>query len=61
MKKLVLAGVVGVFALGMLSCGGGHGGGCDAYRKADYAKYKETKTLKMEFIKIKKVVKKNKK
>ena len=63
MKKGLLAGVVGVFALGMISCGGGHGS-CDAYRKADYTKYKETKTLKMEisdFVKIERnKVKKNK-
>ncbi len=51
MKKAVIAGVVGVFALGMLSCGGGHGG-CDAYRKADYTKYKEVKTQKIELTKL---------
>lgn len=60
MKKAVIAGVVGVFALGMLSCGGGSHG-CDAYRKADYTKYKENKTLKMEFIDFTKKVKKEKK
>jgi len=60
MKKAVLAGVVGVFALGMVSCGG-HGGGCDAYRKSDYTKYKETKTQKIQFVNITKVVKKNEK
>jgi hypothetical protein len=47
MKKLLLAGVIGVFALGMLSCGGGHGS-CDAYRKSDYTKFKAEKTKKIE-------------
>ncbi len=51
MKKAVLAGVLGVFALGMLSCGGGHNG-CDAYRKSDYTKYKTEKTKKIEFAKV---------
>ena len=60
MKKVVLAGVVGVFALTFVSCGGGHG--CDAYRKSDYTKYKAEKTQKIElakFIELKK--KENKK
>lgn len=60
MKKVVLAGVVGVFALGMLSCGG-HGGGCDAYRKSDYTKYKEQKTKKMEVLNFDIKLKKEKK
>lgn len=60
MKKAVLAGVVGVFALGMLSCGGGHGG-CDAYRKSDYTKYKEQKTQKIELISFDKIQVKKKK
>lgn len=47
MKKAVLAGVLGVFALTMVSCGGGHG--CDAYRKSDYTKFKEQKKQKIEF------------
>ena len=51
MKKAVIAGVVGVFALGMLSCGGGHGG-CDAYRKADYTKYKEESILLVFMIRV---------
>ena len=46
MKKVVLTGIVGVFALAMTSCGGGHS--CDAYRKADYTKYKTEQTKKIE-------------
>ena len=49
MKKVLLAGLAGVFTLGMMSCGGGHGA-CDAYRKADYAKYKDQKTQKIQKI-----------
>lgn len=60
MKKAVLAAVVGVFALGMVSCGGGKGS-CDAYRKSDYTKYKENKTLKMDLINFNKKVTKTKK
>ena len=61
MKKALLAGVVGVFALGMLSCGGGHGG-CDAYRKSDYTKYKAEKTQQIELINFNKIeLRKNKK
>jgi hypothetical protein len=59
MKKAVVAGVVGVFALGMVSCGGGHGG-CDAYRKADYTKYKEVKTQQIELTNLTKVVSRKK-
>lgn len=47
MKKLLIAGVIGVFALGVLSCGGGRGT-CDAYREADFSKYKAEKTKKIE-------------
>ena len=39
MKRIVLTGIVGVFLLGMASCGGG-GHTCDAYRTSDYTKYK---------------------
>ncbi|MBK7128883.1 MAG: hypothetical protein IPM74_02740 [Crocinitomicaceae bacterium] len=46
MKKVILAGIAGVFVLGMTSCGGGHT--CDAYRKADYTKYKAEQTKKIE-------------
>lgn len=46
MKKGILAGIVGVFALGMVSCGGGHGS-CDAYRQSDYTKYKNEKAQEM--------------
>jgi|GEM_PF-1295588 len=58
MKKAFLAGVLGAFALGMVSCGGGHGS-CDAYRKSDYTKYKEVKSQEMGITKIFTVVKKN--
>ncbi len=51
MKKAFLAGVLGAFALGIVSCGGGHGS-CDAYRKSDYTKYKEVKSQEMGFAKI---------
>lgn len=46
MKKIVLTGIVGVFVLGVTSCGGGHT--CDAYREADFTKYKAEKTQKVE-------------
>jgi hypothetical protein len=46
MKKVVLTGIVAVFVLGMTSCGGGHT--CDAYRSADYTKYKAEKSNKIE-------------
>ena len=46
MKKLMLTGVVAVFAVGVMSCGG-HGS-CDAYRQADYTKYKAEKKTKIE-------------
>jgi len=46
MKKIVLTGVVAAFVLGMASCGGGHS--CDAYRKADYSKYKAEQSKKIE-------------
>jgi len=43
MKKVILVGTLGVFLLGIVSCGGGHK--CDAYRKSDYTKYKSEKTV----------------
>ena len=46
MKKVILTGIVGAFVLGMTSCGGGHT--CDAYRSADYTKYKAEQTKKIE-------------
>lgn len=46
MKKFILAGIAGVFVLGMTSCGGGHT--CDAYRTSDYTKYKAEKSKKIE-------------
>ena len=57
MKKVLLAGLACVFTLGMMSCGGGHGA-CDAYRKADYEKYKEQKTQKIQIIEFTKKEKK---
>ncbi|MGB1103476.1 MAG: hypothetical protein ACPG21_07595 [Crocinitomicaceae bacterium] len=57
MKKVLLAGLAGVFTLGMMSCGDGHGA-CDAYRKSDYAKYKQQKTQKIQIIEFKKSEKK---
>lgn len=46
MKKVILAGIAGVFVLGMTSCGGGHT--CDAYRTSDYTKYKADQSKKVE-------------
>jgi hypothetical protein len=48
MRKVIIAGLFGVFALGMTSCGAGHT--CDAYRKADYSKYKVDHNQKIEMI-----------
>ncbi|MEO9531137.1 MAG: hypothetical protein ABJG68_12565 [Crocinitomicaceae bacterium] len=48
MRKVVIAGLLGVFAIGMVSCGGGHT--CDAYRKADYSEYKKEQNQKVEMI-----------
>lgn len=48
MKKVIIAGLLGVFAIGMTSCGGGHT--CDAYRQADYTKYKANQTQKIEMV-----------
>jgi hypothetical protein len=44
MKKVVLGGLLGLFAIGMASCGAGHT--CDAYRSADYTKYKAEQNKK---------------
>lgn len=46
MKKVILAGIAGVFVLAMTSCGGGHS--CDAYRNANYTKYKADQSKKIE-------------
>ena len=46
MKKVILAGIAGIFVLGMTSCGGGHT--CDAYRTSDYTKYKAEQSKKVE-------------
>lgn len=50
MKKVLIAGILGVFGLGMVSCG--HGSGCDAYggSQADYTKSKVEHTQKIEMI-----------
>ena len=51
MRKLILAGAVGVVGLLTVSCGGG-GHSCDAYRTADYSKYKAKKEIKVNFEKV---------
>lgn len=51
MKKVILIGALGVFAIAAVSCGGG-GHSCDAYRKADYSKYKVKKDIKLKDITI---------
>jgi len=48
MKKVLVAGILGVFALGMTGCGSGHK--CDAYRSADYTQYKKDQTQKIEMV-----------
>lgn len=48
MKKVIIAGILGIFALGMASCGSGHS--CDAYRTVDYTKYKKEQNAKIEMI-----------
>ena len=48
MKKVILGGLLGVFILGMTSCGGGHT--CDAYRQSDYTQYKADQNQKIEMI-----------
>lgn len=48
MKKVFLAGILGVFAIGMVSCGAGHS--CDAYRSSDYSKYKKEHNQKVQMI-----------
>ncbi|MCB9223600.1 MAG: hypothetical protein R2780_04460 [Crocinitomicaceae bacterium] len=48
MRKLLFAGLFGIFALGMGSCGAGHT--CDAYRSADYTKYKADHNKKIELV-----------
>lgn len=50
MKKVVLGGIFGVAALVLTSCGAGHGT-CDAYRKADYTKYKAKQEVKIDLSK----------
>lgn len=47
MKKAIVGGVIGIFAFGMFSCGHGT---CDAYRTADYTKYKKEQLKKVEVI-----------
>ena len=48
MKKVLLGGILGVFMMGMVGCGSGHA--CDAYRKADYTKYKADHNQKIEMV-----------
>tara|TARA_B100000809_G_C15007774_1_gene483825 strand:+ start:586 stop:753 length:168 start_codon:yes stop_codon:yes gene_type:complete len=47
MRKVILIGAIGVLSIGAVSCGGG-GHSCDAYRKADYSKYKVKKDIKVK-------------
>ena len=47
MKKVFVAATVGIFALGMFSCGHGV---CDAYNKADYTEYKKEQNKKVEVL-----------
>jgi hypothetical protein len=47
MKRVLIAGFLGVFALGMFSCGHGT---CDAYNQSDYTQYKKDNTQKIEMI-----------
>ena len=54
MRKLILAGAVAILTV---SCGGG-GHSCDAYRTADYSKYKVKKECKVNFDKLMSVKKK---
>lgn len=46
MKKVIVTAVTGVLFLAITSCGGGHT--CDAYNKADYTKYKNEQSKKVE-------------
>lgn len=48
MKKVILATVAGVLFVAITSCGGGGHGVCDAYNKADYTKYKNEQSKKVE-------------
>ena len=48
MKKVLIAGILGIFAIGMVSCGGGHT--CDAYRTSDYSKYKKDHNQKVQIL-----------
>jgi len=49
MKKLLVTGLFGAFALIMTSCGGGHST-CDAFRESDYTKYKADQNQNIEII-----------
>lgn len=46
MSKLILIGIAAGLLIGMSSCGGGHL--CEAYKKADYTKYKVEQSKKIE-------------
>ena len=48
MKKVFVAGILGIFAIGMVSCGAGHS--CDAYRSSDYTQYKKDHNQKVEVL-----------
>jgi hypothetical protein len=52
MNKIIMIGALGIFAIAAVSCGGGGGHSCDAYRKADYSKYKVKKDIKVKSISI---------
>jgi len=51
MKKVIILGAIGMISIVATSCGGG-GHSCDAYRKADYTKYKAKKDIKIKSISI---------
>jgi len=46
MSKLILIGTISAILIGMASCGGGHL--CEAYKKADYTKYKVEQSKKID-------------
>jgi len=52
MKKVIILGAIGMISIVATSCGGGGHGGCEAYQKADYTKYKAKKDVKIKSISI---------
>ena len=46
MSKLIFIGIAAGLLIGMSSCGGGHL--CDAYKSADYTKYKTEQAKKID-------------